>query len=471
MGRLLKSISEKLSLFQRRLFSKQVSGLGLALFRISFFSIILIEILQLLVFRDVVFDSPGIQTVLLLVIWMLAVVCIVVGIFTKYAALVNFAFMVGILAKFTDFEYHIDYIYSGISFLCLIVPLENRISLSTYFEKSPPRKTPVVYYYLIVVVGLASIYAESCFHKLDSKMWMSGLGVWLPNSLPQVAPVDWSLILNFKPLSITLGYFALAFESLFILLMWFRRIRPWVFWGGIGLHLGILATFKIPLFALAMLVFYFLVMPDEWARRICREEKGTPSDYKRVTALKFMAMSCLVIVMQLLAIVGSPNVARRFDQVGLSSIASFAGGTEKVRSVLFGMASHNMFLDGHFGRAFNEYQIDAVQVDQAGNEKVIGADILGSYIYGRFWVHWMFTVGARNPSDAFFRERVDRYILHWVRVNGFVGDDVQFRLRERSYQVLEFAWKKDAYKINAAAPWDEAAQISYAGNVLTWTTN
>ena len=60
----------------------------------------------------------------------------------------------------------------------------------------------------------------------------------------------------------------LAFEATFGLLVWNRRLRPWVIATGIGLHLGIDVFLDIGFFSIAIYLAYLAFLPDEVANKI-----------------------------------------------------------------------------------------------------------------------------------------------------------------------------------------------------------
>lgn len=93
-------------------------------------------------------------------------------------------------------------------------------------------------------------------------MWLGGLGVWLPSSLPWGTWLDLSFILNQKYLMYFLGYLTLFFQVTYIFLVWFKKLKPFYLIVGIGLHIGIVLSFPIPWFGLAMVALYIGIMPS-----------------------------------------------------------------------------------------------------------------------------------------------------------------------------------------------------------------
>lgn len=469
LGSLLQGGVRKIKLRVEFLFSKQLSGVGFGLFRISFFSILLLEVIQIFEFNDVIFPQDNYMYSSIMCAWMASIAFLIVGYQTKIASFLNFVISIGVLSRFLDYEYHIDYVYLAVSFLCLWAPLENRLSLSNFLKKKEPRGVPVAYYYLFVAIGLGSIYAESCFHKIDSKAWLEGLGVWLPASLPQFAAQDWSVVLNNKLLVQILGYFTLIFETMFIFLMWFRSGRLLLIFSGIGLHLGILLVFPIPFFGLAMIVQYLLLVPDRWFAHF--RWFGSAAKYyfgKKETAT-FSAIVAFAIIMQVFAFMIAPKANQIQSFPVFNQLAPLAYKTQGIRTMLFGMTPHAMFVDGHFTGTLYEYEADAL-VKSTSGESAVRRNILSGYISGRFWVNWMFGVGRKEPEDPYFKDHVERYVRHWGNSENLGSDEIvtEFNIRRRQVSVGEIVWRKDFYKERQAMPFQEAGKIFIESGVFHW---
>ncbi|RYG52902.1 MAG: hypothetical protein EOO01_05780, partial [Chitinophagaceae bacterium] len=265
------------------LFQRKVSATGLAVFRMLYSIMIIVEISLLYKFRHIIFDRepfvvPGeIDFGFIYFFWMAALFALFVGLFTRVAALVNFIFGVIIFSSAIKFEYHIYYSYLGVNFLFLFLPVSKVFSLDNLILKlkhttigkafSPDRNVLEINYMMPVFVGIALVYFDSIFLKLQNNLWTSGLGFWLPTSIPAVAWNDMSLILNQEWFMYFLGYFVLLFEAAFIFLFWFRKWRWPLLLIGIVFHLGIWVCYPIPLFALTYVFLYLLLLPaDFWQK-------------------------------------------------------------------------------------------------------------------------------------------------------------------------------------------------------------
>src|SRR5690606_40702502 len=112
----------------------------------------------------------------------------------------------------------------------MFLPLSNTFSLdrlilklkysNTRFRYNPAQTVSVLAYYLPLLMGIGFVYFDSLFFKYTSHLWLNGLGMWLPASMPQAVLFDISFLLNIKFLVIALGYITLIFETIFLFTFW-----------------------------------------------------------------------------------------------------------------------------------------------------------------------------------------------------------------------------------------------------------
>lgn len=270
----------------RQVYDKQVDGRGLAVFRIAFSAVLLAEVLHLFYFRHLVFDIipfvevAEIGSTVPLLLWQVVLVLLMLGLFTRLAALANYVFLIVIFASLKSYGYMMTPVYIGMGLLFLFLPISRCLSLdrlrqrlrysTPWLRYEPPATVSQLAYYVPVVVGIGFVYLDSALYKLTSPMWLTGLGMWKTLSLPYETLLSNSLLLNQEWLVRLLGYVTLGFELFFLLLLPFRRLRLWVLLVGVGLHLGILFTLPVPLFSLGFLSLYLLLVPASWWDRLRR---------------------------------------------------------------------------------------------------------------------------------------------------------------------------------------------------------
>ncbi|MCA9038357.1 MAG: HTTM domain-containing protein, partial [Planctomycetaceae bacterium] len=268
-------------------FLQRRSAVGLALFRVVYSLALLGEVSELIWFRHLIFDPvpyeiPASWPVdLMLFVWIPVTVCLMFGLWTRLMTILNYGFTLMTFGVFLLWEYHIDYVYCGINLLLIFVPVEEVLSVDrirrdrmSTSSKEWACSVPRIHYDALIFVGIALVYFDSVFHKLSTRMWTEGLGLWQALALPHTSIVNVGWLLDQEWLMYFLGYLALVFECAFLPLMWIDRFRPLLLVIGAGMHLGILCAFPIPWFAIGMLSLYLLLVPDQWWKGIASKTEG-----------------------------------------------------------------------------------------------------------------------------------------------------------------------------------------------------
>lgn len=261
-------------------FNTKVDSLGLSVFRILYSLVLLCETSQLYRFRHIIYDKDPfvnigeIDVTFIFIFWFIVLVFLMLGLFTRVTTILNYIFGVIIFSSAHKFEYHVFYNYVGINFLLMFIPISRVFSLDCLFKKikysqpeieyKPERKVLEINYLIIVFFAIAIVYFDSIFQKLSSQMWLKGLGMWLPSSLPIATWNNTSIMLNQEFLMKFLGYFVLVFEGLFIFLFWFKSLRVPLMIIGILFHIGIVVIYPIPWFALTIIAVYLLMLPQKF---------------------------------------------------------------------------------------------------------------------------------------------------------------------------------------------------------------
>jgi hypothetical protein len=260
---------------------KKVDSTGLAIFRICFSSVLTLQILVFYRFKHMMFDRipfvyvGEIEPDLFLASWLIATICLIFGLFTKPASIVNYVMGVMVFSSSKQWEVHVFYSYVGISFLMMFLPMGKRFSLDNLIRRfkysnntlyEPNYLVSAIHYSAPILFGIGFMYFDSVLFKLQTYMWMNGIGMWMPATIPAATWNDTSFILNQKELVIFLNYFVIVFELLFVVLMWFKHFRLPIFIIGTIFHIGIGITYPIPLFAAAYASMYLLLVPlSVWA--------------------------------------------------------------------------------------------------------------------------------------------------------------------------------------------------------------
>lgn len=275
---------KKINLFLRKSFDKKIDGTGLAVFRMAYCLVLLCEIAQMFYFRYLIFDKiPYVEHAEInfgipISIWFIAVVFILFGAFTRFFTILNYIMGLILIGSIHSYEYHVFYAYMGVNFVLMFLPVSQCLSFDRLFQKlkysnttftyNPSRTVSQLYYFVPTFVGIGLVYFDSIFIKLDSNSWLSGLGLWLPASMPMMVHTNLSFILNFKYFMLFLGYFTLVFEALFLFVYFRKKWRVLIFFIGFFFHVGIFILWPIPWFALTLISLYLLLIPVSWWQKL-----------------------------------------------------------------------------------------------------------------------------------------------------------------------------------------------------------
>ena len=490
------SWSEKWASYRRQ----QYSTLPLGLFRIVYGLCLLLEIWQLLDKYELIFSSVPFQVSgevpmrPALVLWAVVCIAIIFGAWTRTALAINFALTVVFFGSTEQFEYHIDYIYSIINLLLLFVPLESALSVDAKLD--PAVRRPFASragFDAILLTALVSIYFESSIYKWAADTWVSGLGFWRPASTPGFTVIDIGPFLDLKWLMLGLGFMTLIFETVFIVLMFFQRLRWPLIAIGLGLHLGICFVFPIPIFGLAVAALYLLFVPDPFWRRLAQrwtdgqlseenERAAERAMAERPQRLRFYAITTVVVTFFLLQgiyMLRSPlaDWVTRTAGIGDTSQNSLQaaqdsslGQTFKIFSRgYFGAATRGLFVDQHFDGIDRAKTL--VEVDEDGEwiwlPMMDSASRFRRGWTGRLWVWWYFRVSSPKVDFEDFNDRILRATAWWIGEHPRDTPRRRFLVIAKPYPSIDISdgWQKGRYDQLTAPPWQPVASVTWVDGV------
>ncbi|HRH34095.1 MAG TPA: hypothetical protein PKY12_03515 [Catalimonadaceae bacterium] len=263
--------------FLEGLFFKKIDARGLAIFRMAYVLIVFLELRQLNLFAPIIYDPvpfllpSEFKFSLAFTFWKIILLMIGLGLFTRWAVMLNYLLSVVVLHSIVQYEYHVFYSYVAVNILLLFMPISRMWSIDALIAKvktrrgkewiAPDTKVFAINYLFPVFTVIGLVYFDSILYKFTSPMWMKGLGMWLPANLPVASWNEHVIVSNMKWLVKSMGYLVIIFETVFIFLIWFKPFRIPLLLIGMGLHLGIFIEFPIPWFALAACGVYLLMVP------------------------------------------------------------------------------------------------------------------------------------------------------------------------------------------------------------------
>lgn len=451
---------------------KPIPNIGLELFRILYNSVLFFEILHFFKYRHLIFDevpyvSYEIGFGLPLMIWAATVGCIIMGFQTKLASIINYVLTITFFSAIEDFEYHMQYAYLGLNFIQILTPLGKRLSIDRLQSVMPVSVVPRLYYLIPIFFGLAVVYFDSVFFKLSSPMWRSGLGMWLPASLPVNVNIDLSFILNNELLIKTLGYTTFVFETIFILTFWMKRLRIPLLVVGAGLHLGIFVAFPIPLFALGAVSLYVLMVPLKFWNyfplfKFLEANKNwyVPYDF----SINKRVLSGILILLIFFQVASTSRSLINSGFIESRLVDSFTKMTTKPSKKLFGITPHAVFMDYYF-EGYNHI----IGIQESSTKSWIPVTdekgLPGKYLNGEIWVNWTFRVNSPNIDQEKFTRRVKKYVMYWIHTNNHQGKRLVFDLKVKKMDNPS-GWEHGFLERQLSHPWIDAGIIIYENNEL-----
>lgn len=218
--------------------------------------------------------APGqVAVALLFAALLLAAVCMTVGFQTRLASLVVF---VGLLS----FERRSPLVFNAgdqllriLAFYMMLAPSGSALSIDRRLNGGRLMEFPVraPWALRLIQLQLSFVYIGAVWAKVQGATWNDGTAVSYALRLTdlQRLPIP-SFVAHSVTLSALLTYGTLAIELSVGLLVWNRRLRPWVLGSGVLLHLGIDWSLRVGFFTLAVFVMYLAFLPPERASALIR---------------------------------------------------------------------------------------------------------------------------------------------------------------------------------------------------------
>jgi ABC-type multidrug transport system fused ATPase/permease subunit len=217
----------------------------------------------------------------LLIGWILLLVCSValtIGWHSRVAGLAVFVLILSFehrdvwVFNSGDLAVRIEALFLAISPCGAALALDQVHSTGKFWSAQQRPQWPV----RLMQVQLSLIYLASAQAKLNGNAWPQGTAVSYALRLPDMLLLPtphWfttnALLMN----AVTWG--TLAVELSVGILVWNRRLRPWVLAAGVVMHTVIMITIAVGFFTLAVFVLYLAFVPPETVERLPRSAKDT----------------------------------------------------------------------------------------------------------------------------------------------------------------------------------------------------
>jgi len=133
----------------------------------------------------------------------------------------------------------------------------------------------------LIQVQVSLMYLSTVFLKLIGHTWRAGTAVGYAWGLAHYTRIAVPHAIAGSLLAVHIATWGtLAIESSLAVLVWNRRLRPWVLVAGVALHLSIELTMKVGFFSWAVLVTYIAFVPEDamaaWILRLRDRRAAVP---------------------------------------------------------------------------------------------------------------------------------------------------------------------------------------------------
>lgn len=484
------------------LFTPTESAMPLAVLRISYCAILLYDIGVTFAHRQLLFDAvpylnpsrfPVTQA---LVLWLLAAGALLIGFQTRAAALVNYLFSVlfiGFAAFRHGFEGHWDVIILHMGWVLLLMPVGRALSVDAMLTSAqhliptPSTQRVARIHEIIIILVLAVLYLDSCAYKLASPMYLRGLGLWAPASLPYNLHAFSVSLLDNRAASMVMGYFALCFELAFIVLAFIRSIRIPLVITGIVFHVTILVFFPIWSFSLMMVALYLGLLPGHVYERllncyrrprtelpatlgVCDREAASPMERTGRLVISTVAAGLLFWAVSLVILLFAsplPGKLLPLSDRAAERLRSLAQTYKKIVYPWTGFSTHGVFVDGHFKDYFSQVRLVYKAHGRSLQLPIVDTDgtCIG-YNTGRVWGLWAFRTVRPSLRLEHAANNLMRFIEYWANEEHIDLGRGQVEVLVRPVRVSLDRWQPGLLKRNLEGPWTKIGSASRVKNLV-----
>jgi hypothetical protein len=202
---------------------------------------------------------------------LVAALAVTVGFHTRIAAVVLWVGIVSFGQRNGLVTNSGDGVVRTLAFFLALSPAGAALSLDrlraapAHFWESPAR-APWALRLIQIQISLGYLFAVT--GKFATQQWTDGTAIAYALRIEDVhrLTTPW-FVTHSIAITALLTYGTLVIELSMAVLIWIRRLRPWVLVLGVSLHLGIDSSIMVGFFSYAMLVSYLCFIPPETSTR------------------------------------------------------------------------------------------------------------------------------------------------------------------------------------------------------------
>jgi hypothetical protein len=210
----------------------------------------------------------------LLIGWMVllfAAICLTIGWHSRFAAILVFILILSFDRRNPSVFNSGDVLVRIEAFLIALSPCGAALSLDQRRREGRFWSAQVLPRWPIRLLQceLSLVYLATAYAKLSGDTWPAGTAVSFALRLEDmlILPVPDFIKMNALLMNVA-TWGTLVLELAIGILVWNRRLRPWLLGAGVLMHTGIMVTMAVGFFTPAMFVLYIAFIPPETARRL-----------------------------------------------------------------------------------------------------------------------------------------------------------------------------------------------------------
>jgi hypothetical protein len=202
---------------------------------------------------------------------LVAALAVTLGFHTRMAAIVLWVGIVSLEQRNLPVTNSGDGVVRSLAFLLILTPAGTALSLDR-LRSAPghfwefPARAPWATRLIQIQISLGYLFAA--MGKLVTDEWQDGTAVSYALRLDDVHRLATpSFVTQSTTITALLTYGTMVTELSLAVLIWNRRLRPWVLLVGVSLHVGIGSSIMVGFFSYAMVASYLCFIPPETSTR------------------------------------------------------------------------------------------------------------------------------------------------------------------------------------------------------------
>lgn len=213
-----------------------------------------------------VFPTDG-AVIALVAVLIIAGVCLIVGVVPRIATFAALVVLISLLYRNFWITNSGDLLLRNLAFLLLFVPTGAALTLPQFMrDRQRPFRFPdhPIWPLRLIQIQISVGYLFSVWEKFPGDTWRDGTAISYALRIEDVVRFQAPGLLTDQVVLVNvLTYGTLALELALAILVWNRKLRPWVLAGGVLMHLGIDVFLEVGFFSYLMIVAYIAFIPSD----------------------------------------------------------------------------------------------------------------------------------------------------------------------------------------------------------------